>query len=171
MIELTFIALLHRLLNWGFAPIIATRVVAADGAAVHDFLADGANHWRLGARGGAPRGGAVSVRASRSGEVLWAEVRLPRAGSFFVTWLLSPGRGTTEVDAAVQFESRRLLLRLALVLGGRRLVARRLDGALASLAQMCVHAAEDLPSAVAPSANMAPWPSPDVESAGSAAIA
>ncbi len=114
MIELTLLALINRLTNWGLAPVIVSRTVAADAATLRGVLPDAGGEQRL------------------AGQRVW------------VTWLLTPGRGTTEVDLAVQFESRGLATRLLLALGGRRWIAARLNVALAALATTCARAAEDL---------------------------
>ena len=47
MVELAILALLNRLMNWGCAPVIATRVIAADAAAVRALVADPNGQWRL----------------------------------------------------------------------------------------------------------------------------
>ncbi|MEA2195247.1 MAG: hypothetical protein QOG42_1681 [Solirubrobacteraceae bacterium] len=147
MIELALLALLHRLMSWGLAPLIATRTVAADAAALHRFLSDPANQLRLAAR--APRHAAVRVRPSASGRVLSVEILRGARTVLWATWILTAGRGSTEVDVAVQFETRGPATRLALALGGRRWLARRLDDALARLAQICARAAEDVAAAPA----------------------
>lgn len=80
----------------------------------------------------------ISVDVARRGRtVLW------------LTWVLSAGRGSTEVDLAVQFETRGLATRLVLVLGGRRWLARRLDEALARLARRCADMVENVAPAPA----------------------
>lgn len=61
MVELTLYILFHRLMNWVLAPLITTRTVAADAAAVSDLLAEPANELRL--IGRAPRD--VELRCSR----------------------------------------------------------------------------------------------------------
>jgi hypothetical protein len=48
------------------------------------------------------------------------------------------------VDLAAQFESRGLAVRLALLLGGRRWLARRLDAMLRQVATRVLRTAEDL---------------------------
>lgn len=68
MIELTFLALLHRLMNWGVTPLIATRTVAADATVLHRFLCDPPKQLRL--LGGRPRGLAARTRAAASGRVI-----------------------------------------------------------------------------------------------------
>jgi hypothetical protein len=152
MIELVFIALLNRLMNWGLAPVIATRTVAADAGTLHDFLAEPANQLRLLRK--APRDLEVHVRARARGRVLCVDVLRRGRGALSATWILSAGRGTTEVDLAVQFESRGLATRVALLLGGRRWLARRVDEAVARLGRACARAAED----VAPAPALAPAP-------------
>ena len=114
MIELTLLALINRLTNWGLAPVIVSRTVAADAATLRAMLPDAGGDQRL------------------AGQRVW------------VTWMLTPGRGTTEVDLAVQFESRGLATRLLLALGGRRRIAARLRVTLTVLATACARAAEDL---------------------------
>ena len=174
MLEIVFLAIVNGLVNWGLRPIIVTRAVAADGDMLRGLLADPAAQWRL-AAGGArigdlqPAGdrcearlrlplgvrahASVRVKPSRTGRVLTTEVELGRRTVAWATWILTPGRGTTEVDVALQLESRGLAARLALLLGGRRWIARRLDVALATLATTAAHVAEDL---VAPPAHGAP---------------
>jgi hypothetical protein len=165
MIELAFVILLNRVVNWGLAPIIVTRTVPADADALHDLLAEPANQWRLatavadveGLRSAGDRCDAhvriplrirrpasMLVHPSRTHRLLTTEVRLGRSTIAWATWILTPGRGTTEVDLAVQPESRSLLTRLALLLGGRRWLARRLQIALATLATASAHVAEDI---------------------------
>jgi hypothetical protein len=153
MIELTLLTLLNRLMNWGLAPLIAARTVAADTAALHPFLSDPANQVRLlGDRvianqvrllGDHPRGFAARVRPTASRRVISAELLRGKRTVLRATWILSPSRGTTDVDLAVQFETRGLATRVALALGGRRWLARRADTALARLAQICARAAEE----------------------------
>lgn len=148
MIELVFLALLNRLMNWGLTPLIATRTVAADAGTLQHFLSDPANQLRLLRK--VPRGLEVRVHPRAKGRVLSVEMLRGRRTALWATWILSAGRGTTEVDLAVQFETRGLATRLALVLGGRRWLARRVDDALVQLAQVCARAAEDIVPAPAP---------------------
>ena len=148
MIELVFLALLNRLMNWGLTPLIATRTVAADAGTLHRFLSDPANQLRL--LGKAPRDLEVEVKPRAKGKVIAVEILRRRRTALWATWILSAGRGTTEVDLAVQFESRGLATRLALVLGGRRWLARRVDDALARLGQVCARAAENIVTAPGP---------------------
>ena len=164
MLEIAFLAIVNSLVNWGLRPIIVTRAVAADGDMLRGLLTDPAGQWRLAAgfdrvgdlrpagdrceaRLRLPLGvrahASVRVKPSRSGRVLTTEVKLGRRTIAWATWVLTPGRGTTEVDAALQLESRSLAARLVLLLGGRRWIARRLDLALATLAT-AAHVAEDL---------------------------
>lgn len=150
MIELTFLALLNRLKNWGLAPLIATRSVAADAAALQHFLSEPANQLRLLRQ--VPRDLDVHVKSRASGRVLCVEILRGGRTALWATWILSAARGTTEVDLALQFETRGVVTRLALVLGGRRWLARRVDDALARLGQLCARAAEDVAPAPAPAA-------------------
>ena len=150
MIELVFLALLNRLMNWGLTPLIATRTVAADAGTLHHFLSEPANQLRLLRR--VPRGLDVHVQPRAKGRVVTVEILRGRRTALWATWILSAGRGTTEVDLAVQFETRGLATRLALVLGGRRWLARRVDDALARIGQVCARAAEDIVLSPAPPA-------------------
>ena len=165
MIELAFVIALNRLVTWGLEPIIVTRAVAADADTLHGLLADPANQWRLatafadvaalqpaGGRCdarlrlacGVRRPASMHVKPSRKHRLLTTEVRLGRRTVAWATWILTPDPGTTEVDLAVQLESRGLLTRLALLLGGRRWIARRLDTVLATLATTAARVAEDV---------------------------
>src|SRR5215218_4220698 len=162
MVELAFLSLWNRLVNWGLAPIIATRAVAADGRALRSVLSEPAGQWHLAngfaeidalqsanerctARLRLPLG--LHVRASlcaapRTPRVLESDLAIGDRTIGWATWILSPGRGTTEVDLAVQLASRGLATRLWLLLGGRRWIARRLDMALATLATTTARALE-----------------------------
>jgi hypothetical protein len=165
MIELSFIIVLNHLVNWGLVPIIVTRPIAADGGALYALLSDPENQWRLAtsftrvaalqpagdrcdARLRLPFGlhvpASVQVKPSRRGRLVTCEIRFGHRTVAWATWILSPERGTTEVDLAIQFESRSLVTRLVLLLGGRRWIARRLDGVLATLAISSVRVAEDV---------------------------
>ena len=154
MIELTYLALLTRLMNWGLAPLIATRTVAADAGTLQHFLSEPANQLRLLRK--VPRGVGVHVQPRASGRVLCVEILRGRRTALWATWILSAGAGTTEVDLAVQFETRGLATRLALVLGGRRWLARQVDDVLARLGHLCARAAEEIVPAPAPAAVSAP---------------
>ena len=154
MIELTYLALLTRLMNWGLAPLIATRTVAADAGTLQHFLSEPANQLRLLRK--VPPGVGVHVQPRASGRVLCVEILRGRRTALWATWILSAGPGTTEVDLAVQFETRGLATRLALVLGGRRWLARQVDDVLARLGHLCARAAEEIVPAPAPAAVSAP---------------
>lgn len=163
MIELALLAMFSRLMTWGLGPVIATRTVAADCDAVRAFLSDPANQARLttsrahvvatkpgvdrddvlfGLPLGARLHATVQVKAPTP-HVLKTEVRLHRRTVARATWIITAGRGTTEVDLALQLESSSLVARLVVLLGARW-IARRLDIALATLATTSAHAAEDL---------------------------
>jgi hypothetical protein len=161
MIELTFLALINRLMNWGLTPLIATRTVAADPAAVQRLLADPSLQLVL-LRPRA-RFAVAHLRTSASGRVISLELLRRGRTVLWLTWILSAGRGTTEVDLAVQFETRGVATRLALVLGGRRRLARRVQAALGRLGRICAHAAEDVaPAPLAPALpTAAPAAAPD----------
>ena len=179
MIELAFVILLNRLVNWGLGPIIVTRTIAADGGALHALLCDPANQWRLAtnfarvrtpqpaddrcdARLRLPFGmrvpASLHVKPSRRGRVVRCEIRFGHRTVAWATWILSPDRGTTEVDLSIQIESRSFVTRLVLLLGGRRWIARRLDTVLATLANTSVRVAEHVVAAPAP--EVVPTPGP-----------
>src|SRR4051812_15997971 len=178
MIELAFLVILNRLANWGLAPIIATRAIAADGDALHALLSDPANQWRLAtsftrvaalqpagdrcdARLRLPIGmrmtASLHVKPSRRGRLLTCEVLFGRRTVAWATWILTPDPGTTEVDLAIQLESRNIATRLVLLLGGRRWIARRLDKALATLVTTAARAVEDV--VPTPALDIVPTPS------------
>jgi hypothetical protein len=144
MVELALLALLNRLMSWGCAPIIVTRAIAADAAALRALVSDPNGQWRLVAGVSPLLRAHAGVVASASARVVPVRVRLGRRDVLWITWILTPSRGTTEVDLAAQLESRGLLARLALVLGGRRWLRHRLDATLDTLAVLAHCAAEDL---------------------------
>jgi hypothetical protein len=127
MIELSALAFLFRLMNLGCEPVIATRVVAADHRTLRRVLSDPASY-----------DGEARVRPSSSARVVAVRVRFGRRRIVRYTWILSPDRGTTEVDLAAQVESCGIVVRLALLLGGRRWLHRRLEAILATLSGVVV---------------------------------
>jgi hypothetical protein len=133
MIELGALALLLRLMNLGCEPVIATRVVAADHVTLRSFLSDPANY-----------DGEASVRPTSSARVVAVRVRSGRRRIVRYTWILSPDRGTTEVDLAAQVESCGIVVRLALLFGGRRWLHRRLEAILATLSGVVVDGASPI---------------------------
>jgi hypothetical protein len=130
MIELTFLALL-RLMNLGYEPVIATRVMAADLDTLRAFASDPANY-----------DGEALVRPSSSARVVVVRARYGPRRVFRYTWMLSPDRGTTEVDLAAQVESCGIVYRAALLLGAKRWLQRRLEATLATVSRLTVAAAE-----------------------------
>ena len=143
MIELSFLALLFRLMNLGYEPVIATRVVAADLLVVRLLASDPRNY-----------DGEACVRPTSSSQLVVVRARLGWRRMLRYTWMLSPDRGTTEVDLAVQVESRGIAVRLGLLLGGRRRLQRQLDAMLARLSRDAVRAAEELQPEPAPAASL-----------------
>jgi hypothetical protein len=177
MIELAFVILLNRLVNWGLAPIIATRPVATDADTLYGLLRNPANQWRLAAsfadvvalqpagdrcdaRLRIPFGmrvhASMKVKPSRKARLLTSEVRLGRRTVAWGTWILTPDPGTTDVDLAIQLQSRSLATRFVLLLGGRRWIARRLERTLATLATASARVAEDVVTPLA--ADVVPTP-------------
>jgi hypothetical protein len=139
MIELGALALLFRLLNLGYEPVIATRVLATDLPVLRRLLSDPSNYE-----------GDACVRPSSSERLVAVRVRFGSRRVLRYTWILSPHRGTTEVDLAVQIESRGTAIRLALLLGGRRWLQRRVDALLAQLSRDAARAAEEFAGEPAP---------------------
>lgn len=163
MFDLAVPTLRNQMTGWGYSPVIVARTLPADAATLYGFLSDPANQWRLagpfadvvalrpaGVRcdaelrlawgAGCHASAHVWPRSSR--EVLAVQVRLGRRTVVWATWILTPVAGSTEVDLAVQFESHSLISRVALLLGGRRWIARRLDATLALLAARCLRAVD-----------------------------
>lgn len=142
MTEFALLAIFGRMLRWGRGPIVATRRVAADAEVLGCLLSDPDNQWQLLAGGRLGRRARIEIKPSRTTRLMTAELRFGPRTVAWITWILVPGRGTTGVDLAVALESRRLFARLALLLGGRRWIARRLESALATLATMSARVAE-----------------------------
>jgi hypothetical protein len=132
MIELGFLALL-RLMNLGYEPVIATRVMAADLDPLRAFVSDPANY-----------DGEARVRPSSSARVVVVRVGYGPRRIVRYTWMLSPDRGTTEVDLAAQIESCGIVYRVALLLGAKRWLQRHLESMLATVSRIAVAAAEEV---------------------------
>lgn len=143
MIELTVLALMNHLMNWGREPVIATRQIAADATALRDLVSDPAGQARLVA-GISRRLRPQSPR--RTGRLVAVCAQLMGRDVLRLTWILTSRRGTTDVDLAAQLDSRGVLARLALLLGGRRWLQRRLERSLDVLAAMAHAVAENVES-------------------------
>ena len=72
MIELVFLALLNRLMNWGLTPLLATRRVAADAGTLQRFLSEPANQLCLLPK--VPRDLEVHVQPRAQGRVISVEI-------------------------------------------------------------------------------------------------
>lgn len=144
MVELTALILLNRLTNWGRAPVIATRVIPADSSTLHALVSDPGSQWRTvdGVHRLLRAHAQVGPRASA--RLVPVRVQLGSHDVLWLTWILSPSRGTTEVDLAAQVESHGVLARLTMLLGGRRWLRHRLEDTLSDLAVLAHRAAEDL---------------------------
>jgi hypothetical protein len=143
MFEIALLALMNTLANWGTAPVIATRVVPADAPALHALLDDAGFQRRLVA-GISPRLHPEVRLAPRSGErYLHATVRLLGHDVLWITWLLTPDRGTTELDLAAQLQPDGIGARLVLLAARRRLL-RHLAAVLDDVAVVARCVAEDL---------------------------
>jgi hypothetical protein len=144
MIELAALAVLNSIVNWGRSPETASRTVAADAGTLCTVLSDPACQWRL-VEGISPRlRPSAHVGPCRPPRFAHSRVRLAGRDALWLTWILTPGRGTTDVDLYAQIESRTVLARLVLLLGGRRRLHRHLEAVLGTLAEEAVRAAEDL---------------------------
>jgi hypothetical protein len=144
MVQITLLILLHRLRNGGFSPVLATRVVAADGPTLRVLVSDPASQWRLVSGVSSRLRPQAYVEPTSSSRLVTVRVQLRGRDALWITWIFSPGRGTTEVDLAAQVESRGLVARIALLLGGRIWLRHRLESTLGELAQLAICAAEDL---------------------------
>ena len=147
MIELAFLVLLNRLMNWGRTPVIATRAIAADAKQLLALVSDPAGERRIIDGIGLRLRPQAHVEPGRSERVVTVRLTRGRRDLLWLTWILSPNRGTTEVDLAAQLPSRALLARLLMVLGGRRWLLRRLEDTLRALAAVAHGAAEDVDDA------------------------
>jgi hypothetical protein len=119
MIDLALLVIASRVVGLGLGPIIGTRTVAADGDVLRDHLCSPANQWRLASsfadvvllRPAGERGDArlplalgercqasLHVKADLAAGVLRSAVRIGRRSVARVTWILTPGRGTTGPD-------------------------------------------------------------------------
>ena len=107
---------------------------------LHGLLSDPATQQRM-LPAGRPRA-SLTIKPSRSRRVITTELRIGNRTLAWLTWILTPARGTTWVDLALQPEQRGLVTRLALVLGGRCRIARTLERALATLATTAAHLVE-----------------------------
>jgi hypothetical protein len=155
MLELTLLALHNGLTTWGTGPVIATRIVAADAPALQALLCDPAGQPGLAAAMSPRLWLDLEARPPTGTRYVHARLRLGARDVLFLTWLLTPGRGTTELDLAAQPASRGLLARVAM-LGGRRLLLRRLQATLDEVAAVARHAAEGLGAPTAPGVDVAP---------------
>ena len=136
------LALCNSVINWGLSPVSATRTVAADAATLKSGVADQINHGRL--VDGMVLRPAARIEASRHPRFVHAMVRLGGRDALWLTWILTPGQGTTEVDLIAQLESRSVLARLAMLLGGRRWLRAHLERTLNVLATRAHRAAEEV---------------------------
>lgn len=144
MIELTVLALLHRLATWGLAPVLAERPMPVAAGALREILADPGCQRHV----TAPLGRLLRPRAhvgpGRSSRVVAVSVSLHGREALWLTWILVPARGMTEVTLAAQLDARGVLARVALALGGRRWLRGRLEAILATVGARAHRAAEQL---------------------------
>lgn len=138
------IALSNTISDWGHSPVIATRVVAADAEAIAAVVAGPGVQRRLIAGFSPMLRPSARVQGPSHPGFVRGVVRFGHRDALWLTWMLSPGPGTTEVDLIAQIESRSVLARLAMALGGRRWLRNHLDRTLAGLATLAHRAAEDL---------------------------
>ncbi len=138
------VELANRLENWGCAPVIASRVIAADAPALLSLVSDLRGQQRLVAGVSPLLRPHASVGTIRTPRIVPVRVQLRGRDVLWITWLLSPSRGTTEVDLMAQFERRGPLTRLVALLGGRRWLRRHLDDTLSTIARRAHAAAENV---------------------------
>lgn len=138
------LALSNSLTNWGLSPVIATRTVAADADDLSAAVGDPASQWRLVAGISPVLRPSAHVEASPNPRFVHATVRLGHRDALWITWILTPKHGTTEVDLIGQLESRCVLARVGMLLGGRRWLTNHLDKTLGVLSTLAHRAAEDL---------------------------
>ena len=137
------LALCNSVINWGLSPVSATRTVAADPATLKGVVADQHTQERL-VDGISPLlRPSARAEASRHPRFAHAMVRLGGRDVLWITWILTPRQGTTEVDLIAQLESRSVLARLAMLLGGRRWLRTRLGRTLNAVATLAHRTAED----------------------------
>lgn len=138
------LALYNSVINWGLSPVSATRTVAADAATLKSVVADPVTQARL-VDGISPLvRPSARIEPSRHPRFTHAMVRMGERDVLWITWILTPRQGTTEVDLIAQLESRSVLARLAMLLGGRRWLRTRLGRTLNVLGTLAHRAAEDL---------------------------
>jgi hypothetical protein len=143
MVELMGLALYNSAINWGLSPVSATRTVAADATTLKAVVADHNTQEGL-VDGISPLlRPSAHVEASRHPRFVHAMLRMGGRDVLWITWILTPRQGTTEVDLIAQLESRSVLARLAMLLGGRRWLRTRLGRTLNGLATLAHRAAED----------------------------
>jgi hypothetical protein len=146
MIELTILAVLNLLMNWGRGPVIASRVVAADAILLRALLVDPASQARAVASVSALLRPGTHDATRGTARVIAVPARFGHRDVLWLTWILTPRCGTTELDLAAQLESEGLLARLALLFGGRRWLRHRLETILGNVAAAAHSATEDLPA-------------------------
>jgi hypothetical protein len=143
MIELMGLALCNSAINWGLSPVSATRTVAADPATLKALVADHITAGRL-VDGTSPLlCPNARVEASRHPRFVHAMVSVGGRDALRMSWIFTPRQGTTEVDLIAQLESRSLLVRCAMLLGGERWLRTRLERSLTAVAALAHRTAED----------------------------
>jgi hypothetical protein len=143
MFEIPLLALMNTLANWGTAPVIATRVVPADAPALRALLDDPGFQRRLVGRVSPLLHPQVQLSPHSGSRYVHATVRLRHRDVLWITWLLTPDRGTTELDLAAQLQPAGAGARLVL-LATRRRLRRHLAAVLDDVAGLARRAAEDL---------------------------
>jgi hypothetical protein len=144
MVELAFLVLLNRLTSWGRAPVIASGAILTDAATLLAIVSDPAGQWRIVEAISPHLRPTASVQPSTSKRIVRVRVQVAGHDVLWISWILVPRRGTTDVDLTAQLHSRSLLARLVLLLGGRYWLRRRLERTLRTLALIAHRAAEDL---------------------------
>ncbi|MDQ3849662.1 MAG: SRPBCC family protein [Actinomycetota bacterium] len=171
------------MLSCGRDRVSASARVAADPEDVFAFLSDPANQRLLvkrfvemsgggtatdtpGGKGlvlrgplGLRRNVRTEVHASSSCRLVAVRVRLGRRDDAWLTWILLPRGGETDVELTVEIEVAGALDRLRLTLAARRWLKRELQATLESLSRLVRSARDDVETGRddAPAVPM-PWP-------------
>lgn len=125
MIELAHV-LIGQVAGRARRPVFATGAAAADAATLRAIVAAERQPHVTAALSRTLR---PSARVARRGSetVVPVTVRLAGRDALWLTWILTPLDGATELDLAGQLEARGALAHLAWLLGGRRWLRRRLE--------------------------------------------
>lgn len=125
MLELTALAVINRMMNAGFEPLTASRLVAADLSTVRALASDA--RTQRGMLAGLPTRLRVQVIPTASLRLVDMRLCLGEHDLLSLHWILMPRRGTADVDLTAQLHVRGPATRVVLMLGGRRVERARCD--------------------------------------------